>query len=187
MGMDASIYKVSKEMSDRYSKCDDELNELTLDLTNAVTELMVKYPTLNSNPSRELLEETVTKDELHKVDSLFKDEYEKEVERDGNFGKEIHYWRKAYGLDNYIMQKWSKGVRQHYIRIFFTKDDVIELIAYMENNTDFEKGYSFVNTDNFFGKFSMWDKYEFDRTLSMFKNLVDNWEDDMLYFYFAQD
>lgn len=171
MGMDSYIYKSSKENFEKYNKQKLKAKELHDKGTDFVNSLRKKYDI--KEWSRESLEANCSEEEINLVDSYIAEWRNENNAREDIFSEEF-YWRKPYGLHQFITQKFlNVGEDDNCVHIPLSKENIETIINELKSNpTFFEDG-------------GMWDSYDTVDAINCFTKLLNEYSDDIVITYWS--
>jgi len=204
MGMDSYLYRTDRKSHEEYMKLlkevGDKQNEIVEKEINPITDeanaygkmIREKYTELFKHEMednfRQLVEKTMTKEEVEKIDSFFskRDElwakyYDCEKCLEGYEGEELCYWRKAWSLHGYIVQNFWKKEEDNCVRIPLTKENLEQIVGELEKASPMKPR----SNDNPFGKDDYWDSNDVEYTLDMFKNTIAEMDEDTVIYYYT--
>lgn len=175
MGMDSYIYKSSKENFEKYNKQKLKVKELHDKGTDFIDSLANKYD-IKYEWTREILEANCTEEEINLVDSYIA-EWRNEDDalddaREGIFTEEF-YWRKPYGLHQFITQKFlNAGEDDNCVHIPLSKENIETIINELKSNPSFFES-------------SMWDSDDTAYAIKIFTRLLNDYSDDVVITYYS--
>ena len=173
MGMDSYIYKSSKENFEKYSEHKLKVNELHDKAMSFIDSLRKKYD-IEDKWSRASLEAKCTEEELNLVDSYIAEWQNEDYEQEDSIFNEEYYWRKPYGLHQFITQKFlNAGEDDNCVHIPLSKENIETIINELKTNpTFFEDG-------------GMWDSDDTARAIKLFTQLLNEYSDDVVITYYS--
>lgn len=174
MGLDSYIYRSTNANIERYEAASKEYGKHVEECEKFLDELKAKYPAIaecedanaynfgNDRKTRDLFFETLTEHEFYKMESLV----HKCAVLPSTPGEELQYWRKNWVLHDFIVDnfcktdpdnpKWTGGNCE---RIYLTPDDINKIIKYFEKKDD--------------------------TIVDLFRQILDEWEDDTVIYYWG--
>ena len=171
MGMDSYIFKSSKENFEKYKKQKLKVKELYDKATSFIDSLANKYD-IKDAWTREILEEKCTKEEINLVDSYIAEWRNADDARENIFTEEF-YWRKPYGLHQFITQKFlNVGEDDNCVHIPLSKENIETIINELKTNP------SFFESD-------MWDSDDTEYAIKVFTRLLNEYSDNVVITYFS--
>ena len=174
MGMDSCIYKSSKENFEKYTKQKQKVKELRNKAVSFVDSLIKKYDIKNgwTEGLRESLEANCTKEEVNLVDSYIADWRNENNAREDIFTEEF-YWRKPYGLHQFITQKFLNiGENDNCVHIPLSKENIETIINELKSNP------SFFEND-------LWNSNDTEYAIGCFTQLLDEYSNDVVITYWS--
>ena len=172
MGMDSYIFKSSKENFEKYTKRKLKVKELHDKATSFIDSLANKYD-IKYEWSREILEEKCTEEEIKLVDSYIDEWRNENTTRDDIFTEEF-YWRKSYGLHQFITQKFlNVGEDDNCVHIPLSKENIETIINELKTNS------------KFFENSGMWDSDNTEYAIGCFTRLLNEYSDDVVITYYS--
>lgn len=175
MGMDSYIYKSSKENFEKYNKRKLKVKELHDKATNFIDSLANKYD-IKYEWTREILEANCTEEEINLVDSYiaeWRNEDDAYDEARENIFSEEFYWRKPYGLHQFITQKFLNiGEDDNCVHIPLSKENIETIINEMKTNPSFFEG-------------NMWDSDDTAYAIKIFTRILNEYSDDVVITYYS--
>ena len=171
MGMDSYIYKSSKEEFKKYIKQKLKVKELNDRYVSYINSLRKKYD-IKDELSREILEKKCTKEEVNLAESYIAEWLNNSDEIENIFTEEF-YWRKPYGLHQFITQKFlNAGEDDNCVHIPLSKENIETIINELKTNPTF-----FEN--------NMWDSDDTIRAIKLFTKILDEYSDDIVITYYS--
>lgn len=172
MGMDSYIYKSSKENFEKYTKQKLKVKELHDKATSFIDSLHKKYDIKNVF-SREILEAKCTEEEINLMDSYITEWQNEDDAQECDIFSEEFYWRKPYGLHQFITQKFlNVGEDDNCVHIPLSKENIETIINELKTNPTF-----FEN--------DMWDYEDTIYAIKCFTRLLDEYSDDVVITYYS--
>jgi hypothetical protein len=173
MGMDSYIYKSSKENFEKYTKQKLKVKELHDKATSFINSLHKKYD-IKDEWSRELFEEKCTKEEVNLADSYLAEWRDEDDAREVDIFSEEFYWRKPYGLHQFITQKFlNVGEDDNCVHIPLSKENIETIINELKTNP------------TFFENSGMWDFEDTVDAIKIFTRLLNEYSDDVVITYYS--
>lgn len=173
MGMDSYIYKSSKEEFKKYTKQKLKVKELNDRYVSYINSLRKKYD-IKDELSREILEKKCTKEEVNLADCYISEWQNEDYEQEDSIFTEEYYWRKPYGLHQFITQNFlNAGEDDNCAHIPLSKENIETIINELKTNpTFFEDG-------------GMWDSDDTLRAIKLFTQLLNEYSDDVVITYYS--
>ena len=143
--------------------------------TNFVISLRKKY-NIKDEWSRESLEANCTEEEINLVDSYI-DEWRNADDAEYNTKEDIFteefYWRKPYGLHQFITQKFLNiGEDDNCVHIPLSKENIENIINELKTNPSFFEG-------------NLWHSDDTEYAVKFFTRLLNEYSDDVVITYFS--
>jgi hypothetical protein len=172
MGMDSYIYKSSKENFEKYTKRKLKIKELHDKAVSYINSLHKKYD-IKDEWSRELFEEKCTKEEVNLAESYIAEWRDEDDAREVDIFSEEFYWRKPYGLHQFITQKFlNVGEDDNCVHIPLSKKNIETIINELKTNP------------TFFENSGMWDSDDTIDAIKCFTKLL-KYSDDVVITYYS--
>ena len=176
MGMDNYLYRTTKQEHEAYLEyckvCDNAWDEIRA----YEKQLEEKYNDehLFDNEADEIIK-LITNEELEHYRSLLaKTHYSGH-----DLSKELAYWRKAYGLNSFIIW-FGNCVENSEDRIILSKDNIQAIVDEMKRC---KENFKEKSDDCIFGNHGLWDMDDLERSIKVFEDVLADYKDDDLIYY----
>jgi hypothetical protein len=176
MGMDNYIYRTTKQEHEAYLEyckvCDNAWSEIRA----YEKQLAEKYNDehLFDNEA-DVIIKLITSEELEHYRSILKRTHYSGQD----FPNELAYWRKAYGLNRFIIM-YGNCVENSEDRIILSKDNIQAIINEMKRC---KENFKEMDDDCIFGSHDYWDMEDLERSINVFEDILADYTDDDLIYY----
>lgn len=182
MGADQYIYKTTRKEYSEWESFRKESGIIEKQLEEYQNYLTKKY-NLRDGISYDDFKEKITKDELDKLRELT-DKYNERIYFDNEDDKEIYYWRKAYGIHDYIRRNLllTPNEKDNLVRIPLSKPFLENMVKEMERASRNFGTYP----DSIFGEHNMWSMETLNESIEVIKHIIENeFTNDAIIYYYA--
>jgi len=201
MGMDAWVFSRTKEDYRKWIELQQRLEELRNESNEKIEkkclEYQSKYPDFkDGNVTAEYVKEHFSDADREEIKGFFKNALESgeiqnaemELDECNDCGCELNYWRKNYPLHNYIVKNFLRdGEDDNCNPIVLTKDGVKEMVAvFKEELAAWEKDGDKREVEWF--KPTSCDYVSLNTlkgTILFFENLINDFSDDTVFYYYT--
>jgi hypothetical protein len=171
MGMDSYIYSFNRDDWNRKTTLKKEEQELHREVDKRYKIVEEKYKW--TKVSWDNIEKDCTEEEREYFVSSVRKLNELSDKMDGGDSRELMYWRKPYGLHQFITQKFlNAGEDDNCVHIPLSKENIETIINELKTNSKF-----FEN--------DMWDYEDTAYAIKCFTRLLDEYSDDVVITYYS--
>ena len=185
MGMDAYLYKTTKEAHSDYLVRNAKFGEISKEFATFCDDMIKKYGEELVRKEPEEITNTLTSEEMDYIR-----DYQQKVSElrctDNNFSsEELAYWRKGWGLHKFICRlSKTTGTGADCEHIVLTKEHIETILAELKRCLD--DGFKDVDYDNNpFGKDEYWDKDDVVYTMNVFTDVLNNYNENNVIYYWC--
>jgi hypothetical protein len=185
MGMDAYLYKTTKEEYSKYLDESKKYKELHDELQTFCDGLIKKYGEDLVHKDPDELTKTLTSEELDYIHDYQRKRHELRCIDDVVVSEELAYWRKAWGMHKVICRLTkTTGNGADCERILLTKEQIETMLAEMKRCID--DGCKDVDYDNNpFGKDDYWNENDLIYTINVFTNVLNDYDENTVIYYWC--
>lgn len=176
MGMDNYLYRTTKQEHKAYLEYCEVCDKAWDEIRAYEKQLEAKYNDehLFDYEADEIIK-LITNEELEHYRSLLaKTHYSGH-----DLPKELAYWRKAYGLNSFIIW-FGNCVENSEDRIILSKDNIQAIVDEMKRC---KENFKEKSDDCIFGSHDLWDMDDLDRSIKVFEDVLADYKDDDLIYY----